>query len=86
MSATVYYPLRGRDVCVVGSGGSTRYVRLPPVIEVKPLSGYLYAVRLKGLKGILATCLPPVIEVKPLSGCLIRFMPKRPKRTNGLQG
>ena len=37
--------------------------------------------RLKMAKRHLATRLPPVIEVKPLSGYLIRFMPKRAKRT-----
>ena len=54
MSAAVYYPLRGRDVCVAGSGGGTRYARLPPVIEVKPLSGYLIRFtpkRTNGLQG-----------------------------------
>ena len=28
-------------MCVAGSGGGTRYARLPPVIEVIPRSGYL---------------------------------------------
>ena len=27
-------------MCVAGSGGGTRYARLPPVIEVIPRSGY----------------------------------------------
>ena len=52
MSVSVYYPLRGRDVCVVGSGGGTRYARLPPVIEVKPLSAYLIRFTPNGLKGL----------------------------------
>ena len=45
---SVYNPIRGRDACVAGSGGGTRYARLPPVIEIKRL------------KDILAARLPPV--------------------------
>ena len=36
---TVYNPYRGRDACVAGSGGGTRYARLPPVIEIIPRRG-----------------------------------------------
>ena len=28
-------------MCVAGSGGGTRFARLPPVIEIIPHSGYL---------------------------------------------
>ena len=39
---SVYNPYRGRVyMCVAGSGGGTRYARLPPVIEIIPHSGYL---------------------------------------------
>ena len=39
---SVYNPDRGRVyMCVAGSGGGTRYARLPPVIEIIPRSGYL---------------------------------------------
>ena len=39
---SVYNPYRGRVyMCVVGSGGGTRYARLPPVIEIIPRLGYL---------------------------------------------
>ena len=38
---TVCNPIRGRVyMCVAGSGGGTRYARLPPVIEIIPRSGY----------------------------------------------
>ena len=48
-------------MCVAGSGGGTRFARLPPVIEIIPRSGYLtHATCLKGLKGILNAHLPPV--------------------------
>ena len=34
-------PIRGRVyMCVAGSGGGTRFARLPPVIEIIPRSGY----------------------------------------------
>ena len=77
----MYNPGRGWVyMCVAGSGGGTRYARLPPVIEVIPHSGYLiHAARqkgLKGLKGILVARLPLVIEVIPHSGyllCRLRF-------------
>ena len=37
----MYNPGRGWVyMCVAGSGGGTRYARLPPVIEVIPHSGY----------------------------------------------
>ena len=36
---SVYNPIRGRDACVAGSGGGTRYARLPPVIEIIPRRG-----------------------------------------------
>ena len=39
---SVYNPDRGRVyMCVAGSGGGTRFARLPPVIEIIPHSGYL---------------------------------------------
>ena len=39
---SVYNPDRGRVyMCVAGSGGGTRYARLPPVIKIIPRSGYL---------------------------------------------
>ena len=39
---SVYNPDRGRVyMCVAGSGGGTRFARLPPVIEIIPRSGYL---------------------------------------------
>ena len=34
-------PDRGRDTYAFQSDGGTRYARLPPVIEIIPLSGYL---------------------------------------------
>ena len=43
-----------RGMCAAGSGGGTRYARLPPVNEIIPRTGYcLHAARLNGLKGIL---------------------------------
>ena len=37
---SVYNPDRGRVyMCVVGSGGGTRYARLPPVIKIIPRRG-----------------------------------------------
>ena len=47
---SVYNPIRGRDACVAGSGGGTRYARLPPVIEIIPRSGYLIRCMPKGAK------------------------------------
>ena len=42
---SVYNPDRGRVyMCVAGSGGGTRYARLPPVIEIIPRSGYLSSI------------------------------------------
>ena len=62
-------------MCAAGSGGGTRFARLPPVIEIIPRSGYnTHATCLKGLKslkGILAARLQPVIEVIHRSGYLI---------------
>ena len=37
----MYNPYRGRDTYAFQSDGGTRYARLPPVIEIIPLSGYL---------------------------------------------
>ena len=37
----MYNPCRGRDTYTRQSGGGTRYARLPPVIEIIPLSGYV---------------------------------------------
>ena len=37
----MYNPYRGRDTYAFQSGGGTRYARLPPVIEIIPLSGYI---------------------------------------------
>ena len=64
---TVCNPYRGRVYMrVAGSGGGTRFARLPPVIEIIPLIGVSrYATRLKRLKGILATRLPPVLFAQP---------------------
>ncbi|MBR5787200.1 MAG: hypothetical protein IKY35_00735, partial [Muribaculaceae bacterium] len=36
----MYNPYRGRYTYAPQSGGGTRYARLPPVIEIIPLSGY----------------------------------------------
>ena len=42
---SVYNSDRGRVyMCVAGSGGGTRYARLPPVIEIIPRSGYLSSI------------------------------------------
>ena len=42
---SVYNPHRGRVyMCVAGSGGGTRYARLPPVIKIIPRSGYLSSI------------------------------------------
>ena len=42
---SVYNPYRGRVyMCVAGSGGGTRYARLPPVIEIIPHSGYISSI------------------------------------------
>ena len=38
----MYNPYRGRDTYTRLSDGGTRYARLPPVIEIIPLSGYLW--------------------------------------------
>ena len=42
---SVYNPHRGRVyMCVAGSGGGTRYARLPPVIKIIPHSGYISSI------------------------------------------
>ena len=42
---SVYNPYRGRVyMCVAGSGGGTRYARLPPVIKIIPHSGYISSI------------------------------------------
>ena len=72
----MYNPGRGWVyMCVAGSGGGTRYARLPPVIEIIPLIGVslmLYAKKTKRhpcTGGIgLSPRLPPVIEIIPHSG------------------
>ena len=42
---SVYNPYRGKVyMCVAGSGGGTRYARLPPVIKIIPHSGYISSI------------------------------------------
>ena len=53
-------------MCVAGSGGGTRYARLPPVIEMIPHSGYLtHVARLKGLKRLKGILAPGVSGYTP---------------------
>ena len=60
---------------VAGSGGGTRYARLPPVNEIIPRTGYcLHAARLNGLTGILVARLPPVIKVIPRTGVCLFYV------------
>ena len=56
---SVYNPDRGRVyMCVAGSGGGTRYARLPPVIKIIPRSGYLSLHSLYAIIAEIALCRP----------------------------
>ena len=57
----MYNPYRGRDTYTRLSDGGTRYARLPPVIEIIPLSGYILPCTqhiLLGLFALLGLCHP----------------------------
>ena len=57
----MYNPYRGRDTLTRQSDGGTRYARLPPVIEIIPLSGYILPHTqhiLWALLAVLGLCCP----------------------------
>ena len=57
----MYNPYRGRDTYTRQSDGGTRYARLPPVIEIIPLSGYLLRTLthfLLAMLALLGLCYP----------------------------
>ena len=77
----MYNPYRGRDTYTRLSDGGTRYARLPPVIEIIPLSGYLlphthayhimrYVQPLSGMSYLALTHIDNT-QRKPLSGYIL---------------